>query len=96
MRYQRTAQFEKAFRKLPREIQEKAIAAFSRFREGFERPELHNQLHIKKVKGMEGIWEGRVDYHYRFTFHYETDPSSSEKICLFRNIGTHSILDVEP
>lgn len=34
-----------------------------------------------------GVWEGRVDIHYRFTFHYEGDT------VVFRNIGHHDILD---
>lgn len=28
----------------------------------------HPSLHTKKIKGREGIWEARVDIHYRITF----------------------------
>jgi hypothetical protein len=39
---------------------------------------------------MPDVWEGRVDIHYRFTFHYEDD------LCVFRNIGPHTIVEREP
>jgi mRNA-degrading endonuclease YafQ of YafQ-DinJ toxin-antitoxin module len=28
----------------------------------------HPSLHTKKIKGREGIWETRIDLHYRLTF----------------------------
>jgi len=37
-----------------------------------------------------GVWEGRIDVSYRFTFHYEDD------LCVFRNIGPHAIVEREP
>jgi mRNA-degrading endonuclease RelE of RelBE toxin-antitoxin system len=56
----------------------------------------HPSLGIKKIKGHEGIWEGRIDDFYRFTFEYLTDPDTGEQICLFRNIGRHDIIDHAP
>jgi len=42
---------------LPREVQGKVIQAFTLFRENREHP----LLVIKKIMGMEGVWEGQID-----------------------------------
>lgn len=85
MIYRRTARFRKAFRALPPETQKKAIKAFIMFQSNPNHP----SLVIKKIKGMEGVWEGRIDQDYRFTFHYEKDPVSGDTICAFRNVDSH-------
>ena len=85
MIYRRTQRFHKAFRALPAEIQAKAAKTFLLFQADRQHP----SLGIKKIKGAEEIWEGRVDKAYRFTFHYENDPASGETICIFRNIDHH-------
>lgn len=100
MIYRRTKRFKAAYDQLPREIQEKAIKAFELFQENPRHP----SLVIKKIKGVEGIWEGRIDQFYRFTFQYldnlEYDPQkhdeSKKTICWFRNIGRHEIVDTAP
>jgi len=46
----------------------------------------HPSLKIKKMQDPRDIWEGRINYAYRFTFHWEG------KICILRRIGTHEIL----
>ena len=86
MKYRRLPSFKKAFRRLPREIQVKAGKAFLLFRENPNHP----SLCIKRMRGLLGVWEGRVDIRYRFTFHYEDDT------VVFRNIGPHNILDRNP
>jgi mRNA-degrading endonuclease RelE of RelBE toxin-antitoxin system len=86
MIYRRTVRFKKAYQSLPKEIQEKTAKAFALFK----LDPSHPSLGIKKIKGMEGIWEGRVDRSYRFTFHYEKDPQTSELVCTFRNIDNHN------
>ena len=86
MRYVRTERFKKAAGKLPHEIQVKAAKAFLLFKENPR----HSSLGVKRIQGMQGVWEGRIDIHYRFTFHYE------EGACVFRNIGPHEILEREP
>jgi mRNA-degrading endonuclease RelE of RelBE toxin-antitoxin system len=85
MIYRRTQRFQKAFHALPPSIQVKALKAFKLVAADPQHP----SLGVKKIKGTEGIWEGRVDRAYRFTFHYETDPKSGEIICVFRNIDNH-------
>ena len=86
MRYVRTERFKKAAARLPREIQAKAAKAFTLFKENPRHP----SLGVKRVQGLPGVWEGRIDVHYRFTFHYEDD------VCIFRNIGPHAIVEREP
>ncbi len=85
MIYRRSERFRKAFKNLPPPVQEKVIKAFRLFQENPPHP----SLGIKKIKGMEGIWEGRIAQDYRFTFQYETDQQTGEKLCVFRNIDSH-------
>ena len=86
MKYRRTAQFKSAFERLPLEVKEKAYKAFLLFQQNPHHP----SLFVKQIRGLPGVWEGRIDIRYRFTFHYEED------FCVFRNIGPHSILDRNP
>jgi mRNA-degrading endonuclease RelE of RelBE toxin-antitoxin system len=92
MIYRRTARFKKSFQELPNHIKEKAAKAFFLFQENPRHP----GLGIKKMEGHQDVWEGRIDRGYRFTFHYDKDPQTGEGICIFRNIGTHNILDHDP
>ena len=85
MIYRRTGRFRKAFKALPRPIQEKVVKAFALFQADLNHP----PLGVKKIKGLEGVWEGRIDLDYRFTFHYEIDPASGEMVCVFRNVDSH-------
>ena len=85
MIYRRSQRFKKAFRNLPGNIQRKTIKAFRLFAKDLKHP----SLGIKKIKGAEGIWEGRIDRSYRFTFHFEVDEDSGKTICVFRNVDNH-------
>jgi mRNA-degrading endonuclease RelE of RelBE toxin-antitoxin system len=85
MKYIRTKRFHKSYKNLPFHIQEKAKKAFSLFKDN----PYHPSLFIKKMKGKENVWEGRVDDFYRFIFHHSTDPDTGEKVCVFTDIGTH-------
>jgi mRNA-degrading endonuclease RelE of RelBE toxin-antitoxin system len=98
--YRRIGQFKRAYDQLPKEIQEKVIKAFELFKENSRHP----SLVVKKVKGTNDIWEGRIDRFYRFTFQYidnptynpERDNDAQKTICLFRNIGRHEIVSIAP
>ena len=85
MKYRRLDRFKKAFDALPAYIQEKAFKAFMLFKDN----QNHPSLMIKKMKGVEDIWEGQIDQAYRFTFHIEKDTQTREVICVFRNIDNH-------
>jgi mRNA-degrading endonuclease RelE of RelBE toxin-antitoxin system len=63
MIYRRTGRFKTAYDQLPKEIQDKVIKAFELFKENPRHP----SLVVKRVKGVKGIWEGRIDQFYRFT-----------------------------
>ena len=89
MKYRRTKKFRECYDELPEEIKEKAKKAFRLFQENPDHP----SLRIRKMVGHKDIWEGHVDIHYCFTFHYEKDEKTDEKICVFRVIGTHKIYD---
>jgi mRNA interferase RelE/StbE len=92
MIYRRSAGFKKAFKTLPKSTQAKVAKAFSLFQDNPQHP----SLGVKKIKGHDDIWEGRIDDFYRFTFEYQLDEDTDEKICFFRNIGRHDILDHDP
>jgi len=85
MIYRRTERFRKAFLALPPEIQVEVIKTFELFKQN----QNHPSLRIKKIKGREGIWEGRIDQAYRFTFHFEKNVQTGEAVCVFRNIDDH-------
>jgi mRNA-degrading endonuclease RelE of RelBE toxin-antitoxin system len=93
MKFRKSKRFQKSFDNLPTEIQEKARKAFSLFKNQ-PHPPFHPSLVIKKIKGTDGIWEGRVDYFYRFTF--EIIKEENEVTYYFRNIGPHDITSTAP
>lgn len=70
--------FKKQYKKLPLKIQNKFLKQLKFL---LENPN-HPSLHSKKMQGSEA-YEGRVDYHYRFT--YQTE----EEEVLLLTIGMH-------
>jgi hypothetical protein len=93
MKFRKSRRFQKSFGQLPSGIQEKARKAFSLFKQQSHYP-FHSSLVIKKIRGTENIWEGRVDLFYRFTFEILTE--NNETIYFFRNIGPHDITSKDP
>jgi len=85
MIYRQSNRFKNALQVLPVEIRNKVKKAFTLF----QQDPRHPSLVIKKIQGYEGVWEGRIDQHYRFTFHFETDRKTDETICVFRNVDKH-------
>lgn len=79
------ASFVRDYERLPTEIQLRVDEAIALFEENPRHP----SLQIKKMKGKDGIWEGRVSHNYRFTFEWEND------VVTFRRVGAHTILDRE-
>lgn len=79
MKIVRTARFKKAWRQLNEEEKEVARKALRNFAMDIRYP----ALRIKKMKGVEHIWEARVSRSLRMTFQIEGDTS------ILRNIGRH-------
>ena len=81
-----TKQFEKSFAKLPNNITELFKKKLALFLEDM----LHSSFRTKKMEGFRNpyIWEASLTVNYRFTFKIY-----KEGKIIFRNIGTHAILD---
>jgi mRNA interferase RelE/StbE len=92
MIYQITERFEKSLLALPKRIQKKTLKQLEFFKEDPHYP----SLQTKRIEGTDGLWEGRVDRFYRFTFQYGKDEETGEIICTFRNIGRHEVVDHAP
>lgn len=71
--------FKKAYKVLPQNIQDKVDKQI----EILEANYLYPSLHTKKIKGTEGIWEVRIDIHYRMTFEIIGDT------IYLRTVGNH-------
>ena len=74
--------FEKFFARLPRDIRDTTYEKLGLLLKNPSRP----SLRVKKIKGVQGIWEMSVTMNYRITFEV-----LEEEIYL-RKIGTHDIL----
>jgi len=85
MRHIKTRRFIRAFEALPVQIQEQARKAFALFCED----QSHPGLNIERIEGYPGIWAGRISQKYHWTFHFEADPATGERICVHRVIGAH-------
>ena len=83
--FQFTPRFKKSFKALPQKVQ----SAFEKKLELFLKDMTHPSLRVKRIQGTKDRWEGSVTMKYRFTFQF-TDDS-----VIFRNIGTHKILEKE-
>lgn len=83
MPFRRAECFKKAFRALPKPIQEKAIKALRLLAEN----PCHPSLQVKKIQGAETIWEARVDQKYRFTLQFENE--NDQRMVVLRNIDNH-------
>lgn len=82
MKLQPTERFRKDYERLPRPLQRRMNKAL-RFL--LQNPR-HPSLQIKKIKGYENRWEGRVTLHYRFTFTIEVDTY------ILLRVGTHDLV----
>lgn len=85
MKFRYSQTFEDDFADLPDKIKVKVEKILRLFMNDQKYP----SVRTKKIKGAKGIWEGRVDRKYRFTYEYE------EGGILFRRIGPHKIVDEE-
>jgi mRNA-degrading endonuclease RelE of RelBE toxin-antitoxin system len=82
MKLRPTERFCKDYERLPPQFQRRVDKALELL---LQNPR-HPSLQIKKLKGYETRWEGRVTLHYRFTFTLEGDT------CILLRVGTHDLL----
>ena len=74
--------FKKDYGKLPPEIREKVDKQLT-FLLGS--PD-HPSLNLHPLRGTKGIWEGYIDYHYRFTFEVDGE------FYVLRKVGAHDVI----
>lgn len=79
MKIARTVRFQKAWKELNENEKELARKALRNMASDLRYP----ALRVKKMKGVEGIWEARVSQTLRITFQIEGDT------IILRNIGRH-------
>ena len=82
MKLRPTERFAKDYARLAQRLQDRVDKALGLL---LENPG-HPSLQIKKIKGHENRWEGRVTLQYRFVFGIEGDAY------LLLRIGTHDLL----
>lgn len=78
-----TENFKKNYKNLPWHIQKR----FNKQLILFMRDPKYPSLKIHRYRTQENVWEGYVSDKYRFTF------SIVDEGYIFRNIGSHSIID---
>ena len=64
-----TKRFKKAYKRLPRPIQSKVKKALRLLDEDQQYP----SLRVKRIQGTDGLYEGRIDHKYRFSFEFDGD-----------------------
>lgn len=74
--------FKKDYKRLSTEIKEKVDKQLEFL---IENPS-HTSLNLHPIRGTKGIWEGYIDYHYRFTLEIDGD------FYVLRKVGTHDII----
>ncbi|MFH1073634.1 MAG: hypothetical protein V1752_00955 [Candidatus Firestonebacteria bacterium] len=79
LEFRTTERFEKNLKILPKEIKKKFYKQLNLLLSNVRHP----SLHTKRIQGANEIWEGRVDYKYRFTFNIY------QGIIILRVIGNH-------
>ena len=82
MKLRPTERFAKDYARLPQHLQDRVDKALGLLLENTGHP----SLQIKKIKGHDNRWEGRVTLQYRFVFSIEADAY------LLLRIGTHDLL----
>jgi len=85
MRHVKTRRFNRAFETLPAAVKAQARKAFVLFCQYMPYP----GLSIERVTEHPGVWSGRISRKYRWTFHFEQDTETGERVCVHRIIGSH-------
>jgi mRNA-degrading endonuclease YafQ of YafQ-DinJ toxin-antitoxin module len=85
LEFKTTEVYDKSFAALPSDTQKRALGKLALYEDDPRYP----SLRVKKLEGVEGIWELSVTTNYRITF------QRKGTMVLLRNIGTHDILKRE-
>lgn len=87
MEFSRLRRFEKAYRRLSQQDQERVRAALSRFASN----PLHPSLNIEKI--VDDIWSFRVSDRLRCTFEFSGGLTELQQATIIelRNVGDHSV-----
>jgi hypothetical protein len=91
--FERGPRFDREFRRLSRELQRAFLAALPLFIEALRAkpPAFPPRLRVKRVEGMEGVWELTFAADGRATFSYGAEQIPGEAHVVWRRIGDHSI-----
>ncbi len=92
MKHIKTRRFSEAYVTLPPEVKAQARKAFELFCQDISHP----SLSIERVDGYPGVWSGRISQKYRWTFHFQADPITGERVCVHRVIGAHDTVYRSP
>jgi mRNA-degrading endonuclease RelE of RelBE toxin-antitoxin system len=86
MRFRFLNRFKRAYKKLPKELQEQV----DRKLELLAKDPKHPSLRVKRVKKTRDIWEATITMSCRITFQIEED------LYIMRNVGEHDHVLREP
>ena len=92
--FARLARFDREFRRLSRELQHAFLAMLPSFIDALRAspPAFPPSLRIKRVQGVEGVWEITFAPDGRATFEYGAEVRSGEPHVIWRRIGDHGVL----
>jgi hypothetical protein len=92
MQHIKTRRFTEAYNALPENVRDQARKAFTLF---VQNPS-HPSLNIERIEGYPGVWSGRITQKIRWTFQFEQDAKTGERICVHRMIGSHETVYRKP
>jgi hypothetical protein len=92
--FARLARFDREFRRLSRGLQHAFLTMLSSFIKALRvlPPAFPPSLRIKRVQGVEGVWEITFAPDGRATFEYGPEVRPGEPHVIWRRIGDHGVL----
>ncbi len=89
MRFGRTNQFERSFRRLSSEDKRRVAQALERF----SKDPLHPSLHTEKLTNAGNVWSFRASLRLRCTFEWDGSLGGlrTADYILLRNVGGHEV-----
>lgn len=84
MKIDSISRFKRAFKKLPKDVQDLFMDKMYQFQDDWQHP----SFRVKRFQETDSIWEGSLNMSIRFTFEWITNDEGND-VCLMRNIGDH-------